>query len=75
MPSKLFTEIGHKLKDAIKKELSRPSTNSGYWKILPRSVLKHGGFVPRETVMYTLKKGYVHTKARYVHTKARLCTH
>lgn len=68
MPSKLCSEIGHKLEDAVKKDLPRPNTNSSYRKILLRSVLKHGGFVPRETVIYTLKKGYIHTKAR-------LCTH
>ena len=44
-----------RLEEAVKKELSEPSTNSGYRTIWRRLAMYHGVFVPRDAVMYTLK--------------------
>ena len=48
--------IAQKLEEAVKKELSGPSTTSGYWTIWRRLALYHGIFAPRDAVMYTLKQ-------------------
>ena len=45
-----------KLEEAVRKELSGTSTNSGYRTIWRRFALHHGVFVPRNAVKYTLKQ-------------------
>lgn len=45
-----------KFEEAIRKELSGPSINSGYRTIWRRLAFYHGVFVPRDAVMYTLQQ-------------------
>ena len=52
----LNQNTAQKLAEAVKKELSGLSTNSGYKTIWRRLALHHGLFVPGDAIMYTLQQ-------------------